>query len=94
MVITIFAILRTGAATLSASVSEEERRIAASLISAVVAFTVFAMSEPVLFSRFGWIPAALLLSLRMVQQRRETFQPETPPSHALGPVRVLPGLSS
>jgi O-antigen ligase len=97
MVLTIFAILRTGAATLSASATEDERRTAAGLISGVVAFTVFAMSEPVLFSRFGWIPAAFLLSLSMVQQRRHAVQasdraadrPARP-----GQMRLLPGVSS
>ena len=97
MVLSIFAILRTGAATLAASVTEDERRTAAGLISGVVAFTVFAMSEPVLFSRFGWIPAALLLSLRMIQQRRAVSQAEVSPVPAPAgrhQVRVLPGLSS
>jgi O-antigen/teichoic acid export membrane protein/O-antigen ligase len=96
MVLTIFAILRTGAATLAASVSEDERRTAAGLISGVVAFTVFAMSEPVLFSRFGWIPAALLLGLRMVQQRRTSAQETTSatPTHGRPHMRLLPGLSS
>ena len=96
MVLTIFAILRTGAATLAASVSEDERRTAAGLISGVVAFTVFAMSEPVLFSRFGWIPAALLLSLHMVQRRRQAALPALAPVSKVGrgPVRLLPELSS
>ena len=97
MLLSIFAILRTGASALAASASEDERRTAAGLISAVVAFTVFAMSEPVLFSRYGWIPAALLISLHAVQQRRRAAQPAT--SSVAGPVgarkmRVLPGLSS
>jgi O-antigen/teichoic acid export membrane protein/O-antigen ligase len=96
MVLTIFAILRTGAATLAAAISEDERRTAAGLIGAVVAFTVFAMSEPVLFSRFGWIPAALLLSLRMVQQRRLAASAS---STSVGRVaasrmRLVPGWSS
>jgi O-antigen/teichoic acid export membrane protein/O-antigen ligase len=97
MLLTIFAILRTGAGTLMASISEDERRIAAGLISSVVAFTVFAMSEPVLFSRFGWIPAALLLSLRVIQQRREEAGPARAPGFGpagVRPVRLLPGLSS
>jgi hypothetical protein len=38
---------------------------------------VFAMSEPVLFTRYGWISAAMLLALRGVQQRRLGFARET-----------------
>jgi len=97
MVLTIFAILRTGTRTLAASISEDERRTAAGLISAVVAFTVFAMSEPVLFSRFGWIPAALLLSLHAVQQRRRAVEPVRAPAQSLTGrerVRLVPRLSS
>jgi O-antigen ligase len=97
MVLTIFAILRAGTSTLAASISEDERRTAAGLISAVVAFTVFAMSEPVLFSRFGWIPAALLLSLHAVQQRRRAVEPVPAPAPLLagrGRVRLVPRLSS
>jgi hypothetical protein len=46
-----------------------ERRHAVALLSSVVAFVVFAMSEPVLYARFGWISAAMVLALRAVQQR-------------------------
>jgi O-antigen/teichoic acid export membrane protein/O-antigen ligase len=85
ILLTVFAILRTGAGALGASASEDERRMAAGLISSVIAFTVFAMSEPVIFSRFGWIPAALLLALRAVQERRVTVRgiaPQRVPSLA------------
>jgi O-antigen/teichoic acid export membrane protein/O-antigen ligase len=97
MVLTIFALLRTGAATLAASVTEDERRTAAGLISGIVAFIVFAMSEPVLFSRFGWMPAAFLVSLYMVQQRRRGARAAS--SAAPAPVearrlRLLPGVTS
>jgi hypothetical protein len=37
----------------------------------LVAFIVFAMTAPVLFTRFGWIAAALILALRGVQQEEE-----------------------
>jgi O-antigen/teichoic acid export membrane protein/O-antigen ligase len=95
MLLMIFAVLRTGARALAASMSEDERRTAAGLISGVVAFTVFAMSEPVLFSRFGWIPAALLLCLHLIQQRRLAVEPApVPATFGLRPVRLLPGLSS
>jgi O-antigen/teichoic acid export membrane protein/O-antigen ligase len=97
MVLTIFALLRAGARTLAASVTEDERRTAAGLISGVVAFTVFAMSEPVLFSRVGWIPAAFLVSLYMIQQRRSGAREAT--AAAIRPaeaprLRLLPGATS
>jgi O-antigen ligase len=89
ILVTLAAILRVGAAALRASLSEDEWRTAAGLISAVVAFIVFAMSEPVLFSRTGWIPAALLLAFRTVQERRRAEEPE--PHRA--PILVVPSES-
>jgi O-antigen/teichoic acid export membrane protein/O-antigen ligase len=97
MVLTIFALLRTGAATLAASVTEGERRTAAGLISGIVAFIVFAMSEPVLFSRFGWMPAAFLVSLYMVQQRRRGARAASsaaPTAVEARRLRLLPGVTS
>jgi O-antigen/teichoic acid export membrane protein len=73
----LFAVFRTGwIATLQAP-SEAEQMLAVALLSSVVAFVVFAMSEPVLFTRYGWISAAMLLALRGVQQRRFGFTRET-----------------
>jgi O-antigen/teichoic acid export membrane protein len=69
MLIAFFAIFRSGWNAILQSRSETERNVAASLVCAVVAFVAFAMSEPVLFSRYGWISAALLLALRAVQRR-------------------------
>jgi hypothetical protein len=51
------------------SESRGEWQIAVALLSSTLTFVVFAMSEPVLFSRFGWIPAALVLALKAVQQQ-------------------------
>jgi O-antigen/teichoic acid export membrane protein/O-antigen ligase len=69
MLIALFAVFRTGWITILQSKSESEWNVSVALVSSVVAFVTFAMSEPVLFSRFGWISAALLLALRGVQQR-------------------------
>jgi O-antigen/teichoic acid export membrane protein len=69
MLIAFFAIFRTGWITILRSKSEPERRLAVALVSSAVAFVTFAMSAPVLFSRYGWISAALLLALRAMQQR-------------------------
>jgi enterobacterial common antigen flippase len=69
LLIALFAVFRTGWITILQSKSESEWKVAVALVSSVVAFVAFAMSEPVLFSRYGWIAAALLLALRGVQQR-------------------------
>jgi len=67
----VFAILQVGRSGLRAARTADEHREAASLTSAIVAFVVFSMSEPIIFSRFGWIAAGLLLALRATQERRE-----------------------
>ncbi len=72
MFIALLAVFRTAWATMSSARSQNEEMIAVGLLSAVVAFVVFSMSEPVLYSRFGWIPAALVFGLRAVQERQAT----------------------
>ena len=69
ILIALFAVFRAGLFALVGSRSAAERREAAALTSAVVAFVAFSMSEPILYSRFGWIAPALLLALRAVQER-------------------------
>jgi O-antigen ligase len=39
------------------------------LLCAFVAFVIFSMSEPILYSRYGWISAALLTALRGIEMR-------------------------
>jgi O-antigen/teichoic acid export membrane protein len=73
MLIAFFAIFRSGWNAILQSRSETERNVAVALVCAVVAFVAFAMSEPVLFARYGWISAALLLALRAVQRRESRF---------------------
>jgi O-antigen ligase len=46
-----------------------ERSLVAALFSGVVAFLVFAMGEPILYVRYGWFPAAILVAVS-AQQRR------------------------
>jgi O-antigen/teichoic acid export membrane protein/O-antigen ligase len=70
MLLALFAILRAGRFSLLGARTADEHREAASLVSAIVAFIVFSMSEPIIFSRFGWIAAGLLLALRATQERR------------------------
>jgi O-antigen ligase len=70
MLLAFFAVFRTGWTTIMRSTSESERRLAVALVSSAVAFITYAMSAPALFSRYGWISAALLFALRAVQLRR------------------------
>jgi O-antigen ligase len=73
-----------------------ERSLVAALFSGVVAFLVFAMGEPILYVRYGWFPAAILVALS-AQQRRLAADARADPSRP-SPVRgarlhrsVLPG---
>ena len=70
MLVTLLAIFRGGWVALTRSRSENEYREMAGLMSAVVAFVVFSMSEPILFARYGWVPCALIVAFRAVQERR------------------------
>ena len=72
MLLALLAILRSGWTAISESITESERRVAVALGSSVVAFVVFAMTAPILFTRLGWISAALVLALRGVQLERLT----------------------
>jgi O-antigen ligase len=74
ILVMLYAVFKVGWRAIVAARSESERMPAAALLSAVAAFVVFAMSEPVLFSRYGWIPAALLLAFRAVQVREQSPQ--------------------
>jgi O-antigen ligase len=73
ILLALFAVFRTGWIAVVQSRSEAEQRVAVALLSSVVAFAMFAMSEPVLYARYGWVSAALLLALRGVQMRRVGF---------------------
>jgi O-antigen ligase len=75
ILLALFAILRSGWAAILESRSADESKVAFALVSSVVAFIVFAMTAPVLFTRFGWISAALVLALRSLQQEREALEP-------------------
>jgi len=74
MLLALFAIFRAGWIGILQSRTEAEQATAIALVSSLLAFVVFAMSEPVLFARFGWISAALLLAFRAVQ-RESSFVP-------------------
>ena len=83
MLVALFAIARSGWLAISESISTSERRVAVALGSSVVAFVAFAMTAPILFTRLGWISAALVLALRGIQQERvPAVQPAAEPRAA------------
>jgi O-antigen ligase len=74
MLVTLYAVFNVGWRAIREATSDAERTLVAALLSSVAAFVVFAMSAPVLFSRYGWIPSALLLAFRAVQVRERGAQ--------------------
>jgi O-antigen/teichoic acid export membrane protein/O-antigen ligase len=70
MLLVLLSVGRSAWAAVSESISTNEQRVAIALGSSVVAFVVFAMTAPVLFTRLGWISAALVLALRGIQQKQ------------------------
>jgi O-antigen/teichoic acid export membrane protein/O-antigen ligase len=74
MLVVLYAVFKVGWRAILETRSDSERMTVAALLSSVAAFVVFAMGAPVMFSRYGWIPAALLLALRAVQLRESGAQ--------------------
>jgi O-antigen/teichoic acid export membrane protein/O-antigen ligase len=86
----VFAVLRVGWTAILDSRTDSEGAVVAALLSSFVAFVVFAMGAPVLFSRFGWIPAALLLALRAVQLRERGLPRRAEPRPTTTRLRAVP----
>jgi O-antigen/teichoic acid export membrane protein/O-antigen ligase len=72
VVLLLVAILSVARATIREATSVDEQMVAVALLCSFVVFLVFSMSAPVLYTRYGWAPAALLVALRAVQIRRIT----------------------
>ena len=89
MLMAVFAVFRVGWTAILDSRTDSEEMMGAALLSSFVAFVAFAMSGPVLFSRYGWIPAALLLALRAVQLR-EPELPRAEPRPTTRRLRAVP----
>ena len=68
-IITIISGVVLTAARLIRSSAQDVRMLATALLASVVAFVVFGMGEPILFVRYGWFPAALLVALHAQQCR-------------------------
>jgi O-antigen/teichoic acid export membrane protein/O-antigen ligase len=75
LMLIILAVLSVARASLRHAASSDERIVALALLCAFLAFVVFAMSAPILFTRIGWAPAPLLLALRAIQLRRTAPRP-------------------
>jgi O-antigen/teichoic acid export membrane protein/O-antigen ligase len=90
MLLALFAVLRAGWTAILDSRTASEEMMGAALLSSFVAFVVFAMSAPVLFSRYGWIPAALLLALRAVQLREPGLPRRAEPRPTTRRLRAVP----
>ena len=90
MLMAVFALLRVGWKAIVESRTDNEQVVVAALLSSFVAFVVFAMGAPVLFSRYGWIPGALLLALRAVQLRDPALRRRAEPRPATHRVRGVP----
>jgi O-antigen/teichoic acid export membrane protein/O-antigen ligase len=91
MLMAVIAVLRAGWTAVLDSRTDSEELVGAALLSSFVAFVAFAMSAPVLFSRYGWIPAALILALRAVQLREPALRRRAEPrptTRTLGAVPV------
>jgi O-antigen ligase len=71
IVIAFVAIFREGWKGMVRARSADERAAALALFCAVVGFVVFAMGQPVLYSRIGWICAAFVIALRAVQDQAD-----------------------
>lgn len=90
MLMVVIALLRVGWRAILDSRTDGEQIMGAALLSSFVAFVAFAMSAPVLFSRFGWIPAALLLALRAVQLHEPGLRRRAEPRPTAGQLRAVP----
>jgi O-antigen/teichoic acid export membrane protein len=86
------AIFSAARATLRDASSVDEQMLALALLCSFLAFIVFSMSGPVLYTRYGWAPAALLLALRAVQKRRRA--PHSLGVHTPRPDLVPAGIPS
>lgn len=69
MIVILVGVARAGLEALRSARSRTEWQLAIGLLAAFSAFLGFAMGAPVLFQRYGWAAAALLIALRCQQDR-------------------------
>lgn len=70
LLLIFLSIARMGLTAIIAARDTSERALAIALVASFVAFLVFLLSEPALYTRYGWVSAALLVALRSVQTKR------------------------
>jgi hypothetical protein len=78
---------RTGWLVLCAARVSDDKLTAVALLSAFAAFVAFAMSAPILYTRYGWISAALFIALRGVQLRAPDPSPSPVPRRQAAIIR-------
>ena len=70
MVVILTGLVSAGMKAVGAARSRQEWQLAIGLFAAFCSFLVFATGAPVLFQRYAWAPAAMLIALRCQQNRR------------------------
>jgi O-antigen/teichoic acid export membrane protein/O-antigen ligase len=93
MLLIIFAIAKTGWLAVRDARVWEDKMMAVALLCAFAAFVTYSMSAPILYTRYGWISAALLVALRAVELRAPSSASTdiVPMGKQLSPVRVWSG---
>lgn len=75
LIMIYLAVLRLGVRTLRLPVSGSDQQIAANLLVSFVVYLAISMKEPLLYNRFGWVAAALLLSFWTLGRQRPGRRP-------------------
>lgn len=84
MLVILFTVWSTGLQAVRCSRSLPEWRLATGLLSAFAAFVAFGMGAPILFQRYGWAPAALIVALRTHQLRSSRTRSDVSPALLVG----------
>jgi O-antigen ligase len=69
IVLIVVGVARVGLHVVRTARSRQEWQLAIGLLAAFSSFLVFAMGAPVLFQRYGWVAAAMVLALGSQQRR-------------------------
>lgn len=72
MLLVLWTVVTLAAGTVRQAATDAEHRMACSLLCAFVSAFVFGLSAPILFHRYAWISALMIVALASVQARRGT----------------------
>jgi O-antigen ligase len=61
IILVVVSVARAGAQVLKAATDERWRALILSMLASFITFLVVSMGEPILYQRFAWIPASMLL---------------------------------